>query len=247
MADEENKTEEMEPVENQKVMMGMLAAILVVGLIVGGGYLYSRKKSGQTVFPSGYQPPLSPGEIDCSKSRPANANVWDYYNKCDKIKLGADGKLQPLPNDKYRFSVLAPNNIKYVNLSNGLFIVYKDIAPNINPLYTLDLASSRSGELAILKGEDYVRNYWRQYPGLTGLKSLESIVNGSGAVGYKAVYIIGGTKEGNQEIFFELGNKTGDFVHFTPGILDPQLYDTIIGSFQYTTKGTPSPRPSPKG
>ena len=54
-----------EVIENPKVVIGILIALVVIGLIVGAGYLFSRKRSGQTVLPAGYQPPLAISEIDC--------------------------------------------------------------------------------------------------------------------------------------------------------------------------------------
>lgn len=230
---EEEKKEELEPVENQKVVLGMLIAILVIGGIVAGGYLYSKKKGGQTVLPAGYQKPISAQDIECDKARPAAANIWDYYGKCDRIKLAPGAKLETIGNVEYNFAITLPSDLKLAPFPNGMGIAYKEIAPNINLLYSIDLAASRSGELSKLTGEDYVRNYWRQYSGLTGIKSLETITNNNGNKAYKAVYIIGGAQEGNQEIFFELGEKTGNFVHFTRGILDQPLYDSIINSFKY--------------
>ncbi len=241
--------EDQEPVENQKVVVGMLVALLVIGAIVGVGYLYSRSKAGKPVFPSGYQPPLAASEIDCSKAKPENADTWDYYTKCDPIKFDATAKLTTHTNDKYDFSFQIPDNIQVVPFPNGLGIEYKDIPASSNLLYSIDLASARAGEFGTLTGEDYVRNYWRQYPGLAGLKSIEKIGNANKLEGYKAVYLIGSGKEGKQEVFFELGGTTGNFVHFTSGILDKAIFDTVIGSFKHPAAGststtvTPSPTP----
>ena len=232
MADDDKK-ESPEPVENQKVISGMLVALLVIGLIVGGGYAYSRKKSGQTVFPAGYQPPIPASEIDCGKPSPAAADLWDYYTKCDRIKVDPAASLETVTNKQYNFSFSLHGNIELTPFGNGMGIGYKELAPQNNLLYTMDIASSRSGELASLTGEDYVRNYWRQYPGLTGVQSLEKITNGNNNTAYKAVYVIGNAKEGKLEVFFELKDGSGDFVHFTSGILDQPLFDTIVGSFKY--------------
>src|SRR5688572_24784993 len=189
-------SEDQEPVENQKVVIGMLVALLVIGAIVGVGYLYSRSKAGKSVFPSGYQPPLAASEIDCTKPKPDNADTWDYDTQCDPIKFDATAKLVTHTNDKYDFSFQLPDNLTVVPFPTGLGIEHKDIPASSNLLYSLDLASSRAGEFASLTGEDYVRNYWKQYPGLAGIKSMEAITNANKLQGYKAVYLIGTGKEG---------------------------------------------------
>lgn len=239
-----SETEGAEPVENQKVVVGMLVAILVLGVIVGGGYFYSRTRSGQSVLPAGFQPPLAVSDIDCTKPRPSNADLWDYYTKCDPIKFDSGATLVPHTNTEYNFSFNHHSNIELVPFPNGVGIPHKEISPQNNLLYSVDLAANRSGELSSVTGEDYVRNYWRQYPGLAGIKSLEAITNSNSAKGYKAVYLIGDGREGKQEVFFELGDGTGNFVHFTSGILDQKIYDTIIGSFKYPAAGSTTPQPS---
>lgn len=233
-----HENNELEPMENQKVILGMLGALVVIGLVVGGGYLYAKKQSGQQVFPSGYQAPIPTDQIDCGQPKPSSANIWDYYNKCDPIKLGPDSKMVPHTDTKYNFTINIPDNIKLSTIGNGYGITYKEIAPNINHLYLYDPASGRQGELATLTGEDYVRNYWRQYSGLTGVKILDKIINSNGLTAYKAVYVIGGKTEGNQEVFFETKAGSGDFIHFTRGIIDPAVYDSIINSFKFTPGNT---------
>lgn len=214
----------------------MLAALVIIGAIVGGGYIYSRRKSGQAVFPSGYQPPIPAEEIDCAKAKPTNADTLDFFSKCDRIKLDPAAKILGLVNTELNFSFSYPDTLKLVTFPNGMGIVYKDFPTAANLLYTVELASSRSGEMASLTGEDYVRNYWRQYQGLTGISSLDSFTNNTGNIGYKAIYVLGGAKTGNQEVFFELGEKTGNFIHFPSGILEQPLFDLIVGSFKYPSE-----------
>lgn len=232
---EENQKEEQAP-EFSKVAIGLIIAVVVLGGVVYAGYKYSQRQPGKVTLPSGY-PATSAKEIDCSKPRPNEANLWDYYTKCDEFKVDQNTKWITFKNAAYKFEFDIPETAQTEVYPNGMGLNYKEIGANWNLVYSVDLASSRSGEFKNLKGKAYVENYWRQYPGLAGVKSVEPIVNGKGVDGWKAIYKIG-DKDGNQEIFFELGKDSGNFVHFTKGIFSQQVFDNIVGTFKITGTAT---------
>jgi hypothetical protein len=119
---------------------------------------------------------------------------------------------------------------------NGLGVIYKDIAPHQNLLFSVDGAASRSGEFKNMRGEDYVRNYWKQYPGiLSGLESIETITNSNNETGYKAVYTLTNKIPSPAiDIFFELSTDSADLLHFSNGALDDTVFNTIVASFKKT-------------
>lgn len=241
MSDEIQNPEEESP-EFSKVALGLVIAVVVLGGVVYAGYQYSKRQAGKTTYPNGYQAPnqaqapANPKDIDCTKHDP-NISFWDWYNKCDQIKGDPAAGLTPIKDEKLGFELQIPANIKIVKFVNGAGIIYKDVQPNLNLLYNLELASLRTGEFKNLKGQAYVENYWKQYSGLRGMASIEPIINSNGVKGYKAFYYVFPDVKGNTEIFFELGENTGDFIHLSKGILTDDTFNTIIGSFKLTKEG----------
>ena len=239
----EEQHEEQSP-EFSKVALGLVIAVVILGGVVYAGYQYSQKKGGKQTLPSGYPVAQQAGQIDCSKPRDAAVNIWDYYGKCDLFSVDASTKWNPEVNDEFGFEFSLPETAKVSRYKNGMGLEYKEFQPSWNLLYSVDLASSRSGEFKSLTGKNYVENYWRQYPGLTGLKSVETIVNGLGTEGWKAIYKIG-NQDGNTEMFFELGKDSGNYIHFTKGILSQPVFDNIVGTFKVTKVETTPAKVSP--
>lgn len=231
---EEVKSSEEETPEFSKVALGIIIALFIVGGIVYAGYQYSQNQAKKITYPNGYQNPTGTDatkEIDC-QNRDPNISFWDWYNKCDQIKVDVNAGLETVADEKLGYEMKVPANIKLEIYENGTGIVYKDVTPSLNLLYTIDLAKNRTGEFKNIKGQDYVENYWKQYPGLQGIESLMPIVNSQGYKGYKAFYYVLPNVKGNTEIFFELGEDTGDFIHFSKGILSDDAFNTIIGSLK---------------
>jgi len=217
-----------------KVAIGLVIAIVILGGIVYAGYQYSQRQTGKVTLPNGYPVNYSDkkvGDVDCSKERNPNVDIWDYYKICDPFKVGPENKWVVYTDPQYKFTMLLPEGMPHQNFNNGLGLAYKEFDPPRNLIYSVDNAVDRQGDFKNYTGQQYVENYWKQYPGLNGIKSLEPIINGKGIPGWKAIYLIG-EKAGNQEIFFELGEGTGNFVHFTSGILDQPVYDNIVGTYE---------------
>lgn len=248
--EKKNDIEEEAP-EFSKVVLGLAVAVLVLGGIIYAGYTYSQKKAGKTVYPAGYpigQQPAATAknwtQIDCNTEKYNPADPWPYILKCDRFKTDANAKWVPYTDKGGRFTVQLPSTLKTIEYSNGLGVVYKDVTNAAsNLLLSLDIAASRSGEFKNLKGEEYVKNYWRQYSGLSGLQSFEVIKNTNDEKGYKAVYKLSNNIPSPAiEIFFELpGGEAGDFVHFSSGVLDDTVFNTIVGSYKSTVNVTPKP------
>jgi len=230
---EKNPSYDEQP-EFGKVAIGFVVAVLVLGGIVYAGYQYSQKKGKEKVLPSGY--PADGGqaaEIDCSKPRDPAANIWGYYLKCDRIKVAENINWVEHQNADFGFTIILPEDLNVEQYSNGLGVPYKDIPGTSHLLYSLDLAASRSGEFKNMKGKEYVENYWRQFSGIAAVNYVEEIVNEQKVKGWKANYkFTNGQDSPNTEIFFELKEDSGDFVHFASGVFDPAVFDKIVGSFK---------------
>lgn len=242
----EKKTKESteETPEFSKIVLGLVVAVLVLGGIIYAGYTYSQKKAGKTVYPAGYpanqqqtaKAAKNWTQIDCNTDKYDPQNPWPYVLKCDRFKTDASTKWTTYTDKGGRFTLQLPSTLKTLEYPNGLGVVYKDIPPHLNLLFSYDPASSRSGEFKNLKGEEYVKNYWRQYSGLTNLKSFEIIKNSNDETGYKAIYqLTGNIPSPAVDIFFELPSAgEGNFLHFSTGALDDTVFNTIVGSYKKT-------------
>lgn len=243
---EKAKDSAEETPEFSKIVIGLAVAVLVLGGVIYAGYTYSQKKAGKTVYPAGYPAEQAPKatknwtSIDCNTDKYDPQDPWPYILKCDRFKTDATTKWITYTDKSGRFTFQIPSTLKTDEYANGLGVIYKDIPPHLNLLFSYDISASRSGELKAMKGEDYVKNYWKQFPGgLTGLKSFELIKNSNDEKGYKAVYQMSSdVPSPSVDIFFDLPGSTDDtdFVHFSTGALDDTVFNTIVGSYKRTVE-----------
>lgn len=248
MSDEEKKHNDEEAPDFTKIIIGLCLAVVVLGGIVYASYSLTQKKPGGVTFPAGYKQPKAetPGaqqgttiaSVNCSISEPNPENVWAYYLKCERFKTSDKSTWKDYTNKDFEtsFDFSLPSDLSIVEYPNGIGINYKEISAANNLLFSVDLASSRSGEFKEMKADAYVKNYWRQYSGLTSLKSYEAFTNQFNVKGHKAQYLNFANESPNQEVFFEFPTLPGSFVHFASGVLDQSVYDKIIDSFKWETK-----------
>lgn len=232
--------DELEVPENfSKVALGLLAGLVILGVVVYGAYTYS-KKGGQTVLPSGFPAaqtvaPVTLANLDCAKTTKSDPNnPWPYYIKCSPFRVSTDTKWVPFTENTHGFSFDLPESLKTSAYPNGLGVSYNEIQPQNNLLYSLDQASSRSGEFKSMTIANYPENYWRQFSGLTSLKSVTRFTNSKNVKGARAMYVNVANETPSTEVFFEFPTKPGDFVHFGTGILSIEVFNTIVDSFKFT-------------
>lgn len=242
MSEEAKKVDEEAP-DFTKIIIGLVVAVVVLGGIVYASYSLTQKKTAKQTFPAGYTPPTAetPGakqgttiaSVDCKITEPNPDNVWAYYLKCNRFKSSSTAAWKNYKNATLGFELSLPSDLDTIEYPNGLGINYKEISAANNLLFSLDMASSRSGEFQDMKGDAYVKNYWRQYSGLVALKSYEAFSNQYNIKGHKATYLNMANESPNDEVFFEYPTAPGDFVHFASGVLDKSVFDKIIDSFKW--------------
>lgn len=246
MSDEEKKSAEEAP-DFTKIIVGLVIAVVVLGGLVYASYSFTQKKpAGGQTFPAGFKQPTAdtPGaqqgttlaSVNCSLNQPNPDSVWAYYIKCDRFKGSENATWNAYSNKEFGFDISLPTDLSTVEYANGLGINYKEIQAANNLLFSVDIASSRSGEFKDMKGDVYVKNWWRQFSGLTSLKSYEAFTNQFNVKGHKAQYLNFANESPNEEVFYEFPDKPGDYIHFASGILDKTVYDKIIDSFKWTKK-----------
>lgn len=207
MDTKEDFSEEM----GKKNLVAVNVVILVVFLLVIGGvyYFVSSKNKGQQVFPAGVNY-LSPKGEEAKKpvllydfAKLAESSDWvTYKGKVFAYSFQHPKTLAPLtfPNDK----------------NDAVTFKVNELPPEQSLLLTVETISARDKSL-VGKQEEFVKNYWKYFSGLKGLKKIESITNEKGMKGFKANYIVKSNNavtsdyyffvvEGNDDILIHIGD-----------------------------------------
>ncbi|KKT72784.1 MAG: hypothetical protein UW69_C0081G0005 [Microgenomates group bacterium GW2011_GWA2_44_7] len=244
MSDDQSPTEG-EP-STSRVVLGVVIALVVLGGLTYAAYLYSNRKSG-AVFPAGY-PQSKPAakiptisEIDCNTTDPAIKTSPNYYIKCDNYKEGPDTKWTTVKNPLKGTQFDFPEELKLLPYTNGYNFAWRTLPAAGGLVISHDASSLRSGNFKTMKGEEYPKNYWKQYNGLTGVKSVTPYTTKNSVSGWQAVYIYFGTDTPTLDTFFEDPAVPGDFMHFSKGVLSDEVYKKVMDSFKWTPKSTPAP------
>lgn len=244
MPNEENSTE-LE-VSSSRVILGVVIALVVLGGLTYAAYLYSNRQGG-LILPSGYQKPgakpILMADMKCDNPDPAYKNTPSFYIKCEPYKSSLSTKWVTKRDTAYGVKLDIPSDLPTVTYPNGIGFTWKTLKSNTNLFISYEPAAARSGNFKTMTGEEYPKNYWKQYGGLTGLKSLVEYKNKAGLKGWQAVYFYGPDTP-TIDTFFEDPKAPGDFVHLSKGVLADDVYNTILDSFGWIPKATPSPSPT---
>lgn len=245
--EEKAKEEHMEEeVSSSRVIAGVIIAFVILGGLTYAAYLYSNRKGG-AVFPAGYQgstaKPPTFANIDCANPDPSFKTHPNYYIKCDFYKPTATTKWVAVKDPIHGVKLEVPSDLQTTKYPNGIGFPWKTIQPQTNLLISFEPASVRSGVYKTMTGDEYVKNYWKQFGGLTGLKSSVAFTNKDGVKGWQAVYFYG-TETPTIDTFFEDPTAPGDYVHFSKGVLSDEAYKMILDSFGWIAKATPAPTPT---
>lgn len=230
-----------------KVVLGVVVAVVVLGGLTYAAYLYSNRKGG-SVFPAGYpqdQPaakPLTMTDIKCDDPEASYKTLPNFYIKCDPYKVSPTTKWVSYKDPVRGIAIEVPSDLKTAPYVNGLGFPWRTIAASSNLLVSYELADARTGTFKTMTGEDYPKNYWKQFGGLTGLKSFSPYTNKGGVAGWQAVYFYF-TEAPTVDTFFEDPTVPGDFAHFSKGVLSDDVYNTVLDSFTWTPKSSPTPAP----
>ena len=209
--DTKNKEEDFVVEVGKKSLITINIVILVIFLLIIGGVYYwvSKTSKGQQVFPAGINY-LSPKGEEAKKpvllydfAKLSESSDWvTYKGKAYSYSFQHPKALAPLsfPNDK----------------SDAVTFKVNELPPEQSLLLTVEIVSSRDKNL-VGKPEEFAKNYWKFFSGLSGLNKIEPITNEKGLKGYKAAYLVKGSKtvtsdnyffqvEGNDDILLHIGD-----------------------------------------
>jgi hypothetical protein len=247
MPEETAQKQEEEEASTPRVIAGIIIALVILGGLTYAAYLYSSRKSG-TVLPAGYQQnqpaakPVTMADINCDNPDPSYKTTPNYYIKCDFYKESPDTKwsvyTNPVRGTKFEF----PTDLKLTNFTNGYAYNWRTLSTSSGLAVSYDLAVSRGGVYKTMIAGDYPKNYWKQYPGLTGVKSVDAYTTIKEIKGWQAIYQYGADTP-TIDTFFEDPTAPGDYIHFSKGVLSDEVYKKVLDSFEWTLKSSPTPAP----
>jgi len=215
----------------KKIIIGLAMGVVVLGLVVYAGYLYAQKYGAKITLPGGRtflgEEAAETGEL----TNPPTAPV--------RFTAGPDVSWQEYKGQIYDYTFSYPETLQLAvfpdDSSDSVAIQWGNISPRSNILLNIENIPDRDPTY-IGKVEEYARNWWKFFSGLTGLKSLEKIYTTSGLTGYKAIYINTAGQSPNVDIFFEVPADPNKALHIANGVLDPAIFDRIVDSLSFETE-----------
>lgn len=228
--------------------MGLLKPVLFIigGMILLAGavftaYRFSQSRAGDIVLPGGttYLGP-SPTTLPVQTTpKPSDPTTIPKFTADVSVVWNIQtGRIYP-----YSFSY--PATLSFVVFSNdpsdSFGIVWGNTTPQQNLLIYMEIFDSNKPELAREPKIDYVKNWYKKWSGLKGVKSVVPFTNANGLKGYKAQFINTAGATPNWDVFFEVPGKPDVMLHLANGILDSTIFDKIIDSVKW---GPSSPIPS---
>jgi len=225
-----NESEDFSEEVGKKNLVAVNMVILVVFLLViGGVYSFvSKKNKGQTVFPAGINY-LSPKGEQAKKpvllydfAKLAESSDWvTYKGKVFTYAFQHPKALTPLtfPNDK----------------NDAVTFKVNELPPEQSLLLTVETISSRDKNL-VGKQQEFVKNYWKYFSGLKGLKKIESITNEKGMKGFKANYIVKSNNAVTSDYYFFQVEGEDDILLHIGDIFPAEgkaVLNRIVNSLEY--------------
>jgi hypothetical protein len=108
----------------------------------------------------------------------------------------------------------------------------KDITPESNVLIGIDDLSKNTTRSQFINQPKtvYIRDWWKQFASLTGVKSIEPLTNSKGLKGYNVKFLTTANESPNLDVFFEVPALPQYVIHLSNGILDPAVFAKIVDS-----------------
>lgn len=219
--------------QSYRTIIGISVVItMVLTALVFVHYRQISKRPGTIVLPAGgtyLGPSATPTP---SQTPPPESTVFTVPDNTPWRTL--HGILYP-----YTFD--APTTLELTTFPHDPYdmyaIVWRDITPSSNVLIGLDhlTGTKRAGYIDQPK-IIYVRDWWKQFGGLTGVTSVESFENAHHLKGYRAKYTNAQGKPPNTDVFFEIPAHPEYVIHLASGILDKPVFDAIVDSVNWAAK-----------
>lgn len=141
--------------------------------------------------------------------------------------------------EQYPYMFLAPETLSLVRLADNPYDIYaiswNNINPNSNVLIGVDNLHNNEHfkEFIHQPKVEYVKNWWKQFGGLIGVKSITTFTNSNGLKGYKVKYIGSEGPVEFDDVFFEVESEPHIVIHLSNIVLDNTVFDRIVDSLSW--------------
>ena len=201
-------------------------------------YNLAKNPAGRIILPGGitYLGPTPTPASGYTAGKPTPAIPQGTFTADDTIAWKTwSGTVFP-----YRFSY--PQTLPLQSFQNdpldSVGIVWGKLPANQNILLSVITLSSNtaSAPYAAKPKIEFVQNWWKEFPGLKGVKTIEPFTNRKGLKGYKARFINSEGKTPNLDIFFEVPENPKLIIRVANGILDDPVFEKIVESVEWKNK-----------
>lgn len=128
--------------------------------------------------------------------------------------------------------------------SDSVAIIWANIPAQQNILINIELIEKRDPALVTQPKIEYVRNWYKFFPGLKNVASVEAFTTTHGMKGYTAKYINLAGDTPNTDVFFEIPGRNDIMIHAANGVLEDTLFTRILDTVRWSLPVS-SPTPAP--
>jgi hypothetical protein len=213
-------------VENDMSSYKIAAAIAVVITVIGIvlviiQYQHAATRTGTIIIPAG-NTYLGPSNTSPPQPTVSDAAWHTVQGHIYPYTLSVPGTitLTTFPNDPYDMYAVSGND------------------PSSNVLIGLDNLEKNTSRNQYIKQQKtvYINQWWKQFGGLTGVKSIEPFTNRNGLKGYNVKFLNSAGQSPNLDVFFEIPDHPEYVIHLSNGTLDPAVFTKIVDSVGWETK-----------
>jgi len=142
--------------------------------------------------------------------------------------------VQTIKGHVYPYTMSVPATLTLTTFPNDPYDMYAIMGndPSSNVLIGVDDLSKNTTRSQFINQPKtvYINNWWKQFGGLTGVKSIEPFTNSKGLKGYTVKFLNTANESPNLDIFFEVPDKPQYVIHLSNGTLDPSVFTKIVDS-----------------
>lgn len=210
-------------VRKQPLFVLSLLVLVIFLLLVTGLYFWvSKKTKSQTVFPAGVN------YLGPQTATPAPT--------IDISQVGKSGKWLKAAGKVFKYEFIYPAELQiaaFINDSTdkmawvtGLIPPQQNVFINVEKMSDLD-------PKYIGQPEEFVKNFWKKFNGLSGVKSYEAVTNQKGLKGYKIIYLAKTGEVANTNYFFPVPNDNNHILQVINGIIPESVFNNIVNSIEF--------------
>ncbi|OGG17202.1 hypothetical protein A3D77_00025 [Candidatus Gottesmanbacteria bacterium RIFCSPHIGHO2_02_FULL_39_11] len=221
----------MEQQEGRNLNRLMIASVVAVVLIAGAltvSYLHSQQQRSDIVLPGGITY-LGP-------SNASSSNITSTPTP-EKFTATAGGQWRTHNGLTYPYSFSYPTSLKLAvfpkDPNDSVAFDWNGIPIEQNILLNIEKVDSRLPELSNKPKSEYVKVWYKSFPGLKSLGKMEEFTTTTGLKGYKAWYVNTQGEMPNVDIFLEVPQEKNLLIHLANGRLEEDVFNRIVDSMEW--------------